>query len=143
MTSLDELEDIPTQNYPREQAYPKQQIYQQQEIPVQNQQRDPLVYYPQQKPSVNITTVPTKNENDNNKQQNILHKIPKPLREPLLIIILFFILSTKTAKTTIGNYIPQINPDSSGNISYVGIFLYGVILALAYSAIKYLLELLS
>lgn len=79
---------------------------------------------------------------DNNKQ-NILHKVPKILREPLLIIILFFILSTSAARNAIGNYIPAINPDSSGSVSYIGILIYGIILAIAYSSIKYLLELLS
>lgn len=79
----------------------------------------------------------------NLKKKNILHKIPIKLREPILLIIIFFILSTPTARTTIGEYLPQIKPGSSGSVSYVGILLYGLVFVIIYMATKYLLELMS
>lgn len=145
MTSLAELEDIPMQQHQQHQQPQYMPDRYQQHTPDWSAQRGSdwgseqkqQPKYQQQIPNEVVI------KKQNNNKQNILHKVPKILREPLLIIVLFFILSTSSARNAIGNYIPAINPDSSGSVSYIGILIYGIILAIAYSSIKYLLELLS
>lgn len=67
--------------------------------------------------------------------------IPKWLREPLLILVIYLILSQTIVKDTIGKYIKQINPGTDGSVSFVGVLIYGIILAVLYVIIKkYLLE---
>lgn len=76
-------------------------------------------------------------EDTNNKQENkFISSIPVVLREPLLILILYVILSQSIVKDTIGKYIPQINPNEDGKVSFLGILIYGIILSTLYAIIK-------
>ena len=61
-------------------------------------------------------------------QDKLISIVPKVLREPLIVFIVFFILSLPYIRNGIGSYIPQINPDVTGNVTYVGIAIYGLIL---------------
>jgi len=67
---------------------------------------------------------------------NILNNIPLIFRDPLIIVILFVILSQPLIKETLGKYIKQINPDSDGKFSFSGILIYGLILALLFMIVK-------
>lgn len=62
-------------------------------------------------------------------ETGIMNYIPEGLRLPLLIVLFYLLLSHTSVKQTIGNYVPQINPDMNGKISIVGIIIYGIILA--------------
>lgn len=74
---------------------------------------------------------------DESKEQFKLSSyIPEGLREPLLIIILFVILSQPVVRETIGTYIKQINPDVEGKVSLTGVVIYGIILATLYYVVK-------
>jgi hypothetical protein len=67
--------------------------------------------------------------------------IPKVLQEPLIIIVIYAILSHQSVYNFIGRYIKQVNPDASGKVPLVGILIYGIILAALYSLTKkFLLE---
>lgn len=75
--------------------------------------------------------VVTKKENDN----GLLSFIPAMLREPLLILAIYVLLSQKFVQQNIGKYIKQINPNQ-GQIPLVGIVIYGVIFAVFFSVLK-------
>ena len=67
---------------------------------------------------------------------SLLSKIPARLREPLIIIILFVLLSLPFVKNNIGKYIKQINPDATGNVPLIGIVIYGMIFAGLFDVMK-------
>jgi hypothetical protein len=73
------------------------------------------------------------------KNDGIMSFIPKVLREPLLIFILYIILSQPFVINGVGRYIKQVQPDSSGRFSMAGIVIYGLIFAVLYMLFKRLL----
>jgi len=81
------------------------------------------------------------NKKKKNKSQSTTYmdKIPKILQEPLIILILYVILSQSFVKNKIGEYIKQINPGPDGQVSLVGIIIYGLILAILFAIFKWLL----
>lgn len=62
--------------------------------------------------------------------------IPEWLKEPLLLLVIYVILSFGFVKKTIGNYIVYINPGSDGYVSWFGILIYGIILTGSYTLFK-------
>ncbi len=76
---------------------------------------------------VSVSDVP--DDSTDVKSGGYLSFIPDMLREPLLLLVLFVILSEGTVKDTISKYISQLNPDFNGRVSRVGVIIYGVILA--------------
>jgi len=79
-----------------------------------------------------------KNEMDNNKKIDD-KSILDHLKEPLLLVIIYVILSQNFVRRTIGNYISYINPKEDGNVPFVGYILYGVILTVAFVFFKKIL----
>lgn len=83
--------------------------------------------------------------NDQNAHRNILkktgivEKIPFLFREPLIIVVVYVILSLDIVKQTLGSYIPQIKPNAGGNIQFIGYIIYGMIMAIAIMTMKKLL----
>jgi hypothetical protein len=61
---------------------------------------------------------------------------PKFLLDPLIIIVVFIVLSQPYIKNIIGKYVKFIKPRDDGTVPFVGILIYGVILAVIYSLIK-------
>ncbi|AYV78756.1 MAG: hypothetical protein Edafosvirus30_7 [Edafosvirus sp.] len=82
-----------------------------------------------------------KKKNKNKTQESTIYmdKIPQILQEPLIILVLYVILSQSFVKNKIGEYIKQINPGPDCNVSFVGIVIYGIILAVLYVIFKKLL----
>lgn len=78
-------------------------------------------------------------ELEHNENGGYLSFIPPMLREPLIILVIFLILSENVVKNTIGRYIPQINPDFSGSVSRTGVIVYGVLLAVLFIVFKKIL----
>ena len=76
------------------------------------------------------------NNNDNTTSKTSYWNIPNFLKDPLLILVLYIFLSLPIVKNNIGKYIKQINPDESGNVSIVGIIIYGTILAVLFILFK-------
>lgn len=54
------------------------------------------------------------------------------LKECLLLLIIYIILSQSFVKKTVGKYISYINSNSDGSHSIIGIIIYGTILALIF-----------
>lgn len=70
------------------------------------------------------------------KKEGVFSHIPVFLREPILIIVIYIILSLDITKNTLSSYIPQIKPTTDGNILFVGILIYAIILAFIYAVAK-------
>lgn len=58
------------------------------------------------------------------------------LKDPLIILVIYVILSQAIVKETIGKYINQINPNSEGQVSFTGVVIYGIILAALFVLVK-------
>ncbi len=65
-----------------------------------------------------------------------LSKVPEMLREPLIIVALYIILSQPQIRDNIAKYITQLNPDSQGQTALAGVVIYGIILAVLYGVSK-------
>lgn len=75
----------------------------------------------------------------NKSDGGIIYGIPEILREPLILVILYVILSLPVVRENIGKHIKQINPDVEGKVSFTGILIYGIILATLFALVKRLL----
>lgn len=66
-------------------------------------------------------------------ENNPFSLFPGWLRGPILLLIIFVILSQPIVRDNIGKVIKVINADASGNVSFVGILIYGIILTSIYT----------
>lgn len=71
-----------------------------------------------------------------NTNLNLFSNVPSILREPIIILILFIILSQPMVKEQLGKYIKQLNPDMEGKFTFAGIVIYGIIFAALFALIK-------
>lgn len=69
-------------------------------------------------------------------QKKIMQKLPTFLQEPVLLLIIYFILSLAPIRDFIGKNIKQVNPNDDGEVSYTGIIIYGSIFAIIYTIMK-------
>lgn len=67
---------------------------------------------------------------------SLISFVPEYVRDPLIIVVLFFLLSQPFVKTMIGRYVKQIQPGSDGAVSNVGVLIYGVVLAVLFYVSK-------
>ena len=84
----------------------------------------------------NFAAVSENTEDGNTSNQTLLGSIPEVLREPILILVIYVLLSQPIVKDTLGQYIKQINPDMEGKVSFTGVVIYGIILASLYALAK-------
>jgi len=63
--------------------------------------------------------------------------------DPIIIVLLYIILSQNFIKIFIGKYIKEINPSNNNNVSLIGVIIYGSILALFFVIIKKYITTLS
>jgi hypothetical protein len=89
--------------------------------------------------TVNISVNDMREDFEDNKSGGYLSFIPEILREPLIILVLFILLSEAFVQENIGKYIPQVNPCSEGKVSRVGVVIYGLVLVILYMILKKLL----
>jgi len=68
--------------------------------------------------------------------------IPEFIRDPLLIWIIFILLSQNFIKQLIGKYVKQINPNEEGVVSFFGVVIYGLIFAILFGLVKFLLKMI-
>lgn len=87
-----------------------------------------------------MSEAPEQFETSTNTNGGYLSMIPQMLREPLIILVIFIVLSQPLVRKTIANYIPQINP-INGAVTQMGIIIYGIILAVLYVFLKKVLML--
>jgi len=65
--------------------------------------------------------------------------IPFGWKEPLLLLIIYLLLSQAIVRQTVGKYIPQLNPSADGTVSFVGVLIYGILLVTVYFILKKIL----
>lgn len=75
-------------------------------------------------------------EDDENVNGNGFDIISDNVKEPLLVIVIYMVMSHPAFRNFMTNNIRQLQPDAYGNISWGGIFIYGVVLALLFSISK-------
>ncbi len=82
----------------------------------------------------------TEEETDDSSDYITLYNFGKHLnndtKELLLIIAIYSILSLGFVKKTVGGYITYINPTETGKYSFIGILIYGFLLAILFIALK-------
>lgn len=86
----------------------------------------------------------SKSESEESEEQidnsnGLLSTIPNWIKEIILFVVIYFIFSMGFVKNYVGTYIKYINPDSEGNISFIGIIIYGTILISIFLIFKYFL----
>ena len=65
-------------------------------------------------------------------------KLFKLLKDPLLLWIIYMMLSQEFIKNIIGNYVPSINPGDDGSVGVIGVAVYGIVLVVAYLVLRYI-----
>jgi hypothetical protein len=90
-------------------------------------------------PSHELRTDDTESEEEISIKKKDKSYIPEFLKEPLLLYIVYIFLSLDFVKKIIGSYVKQINPDTDGNVNFLGIFIYGAILVSLFVLLKLLL----
>lgn len=70
------------------------------------------------------------------KAEKLYDKIPEFLKEPLLILVIYIVFSLPFIRQAIGNNIKYINPSEEGEVPFIGIVIYGVIVVGTYMLIK-------
>ena len=73
------------------------------------------------------------------KQDNPIIKLIDIAKDGLLLLIIFVILSQPFVRNFVGKYFNQINPDDQGNVSLIGVTIYGLILVVLYLFFRQLL----
>ena len=74
---------------------------------------------------------------DQNNTGGWLAKIRNWIKEILLFIIIYFVFSMGFFKKSVGTYIKYINPDENGNVSFIGIIIYGLLLITTFIIARY------
>lgn len=98
---------------------------------------DPNEYQPQ--PQSKPVRLPKQKVIIKETQFGIMNKIPQSLREPIILIVIFLLLSTDTVKQILSTYIPQIKPTTTGSVAFIGILIYATIYAASFIVAKRLL----
>lgn len=68
---------------------------------------------------------------------SLLGRIPHFLKDPLIVLVLFLILSHPIARDTIGKYVRATAPGEDGAVGFTGILIYGIIFATLFGVVKY------
>lgn len=130
------MQDIMMQQQQEQMMMQQQALYEQQ----QQSSMDDLV----QDINTNLSSPATEastdsSEKDTGENEGFISFIPEALQEPLLILLIYVILSQPIVIKTFGQYIKHLNPDESCHVPLLGIIIYGIILATFYILAKKLI----
>jgi hypothetical protein len=99
-------------------------------------------------PSKKSSRLTDDSENDTDEEDNPKIKkknqsygsyIPTLLKEPLLLLIIYIIMSQSFVKKAITTYVPQLENNLDGSKTFLGIVMYGAILAVLFTLFKKIL----
>jgi hypothetical protein len=76
------------------------------------------------------------NEDIEIEKENLTFSIPYNLKDPLILLIIYFILSQSSVRQLFGKYISFINPNEEGIVSQLGVIIYGIIFIMIFMVIK-------
>ena len=65
--------------------------------------------------------------------------IPFGWKEPLLLLLVYLLMSQAIVRQTAGTYIKQLNPGPDGTVGFIGVLIYGILLVTIYFILKKLL----
>jgi hypothetical protein len=93
-------------------------------------------------------TEDTEDKNEQYKENNNQNKRKKSfnfknfIREPLLLLVIYLIFSVDGVQEMIAKKIPQILPSqSTGQVSYLGKLIYGLIIVITFTGARYVVNL--
>jgi hypothetical protein len=72
-------------------------------------------------------------------ESNLTLSVPHNLKEPLILLIIYVIMSQSFVRELLGKYITILNPNEEGVVPIVGIIIYGIILVGLFMFVKKLL----
>lgn len=90
-------------------------------------------------PSRSLVSEDSEEEDDNEKTTSYWSYIPNLLKEPLLLLIIYVILSQNFVYNLASNYITYLNPKDDGRVPLLGVIIYGAILAIIFMFFKKIL----
>jgi hypothetical protein len=77
------------------------------------------------------------------KKSNYLNfSIPEMLKDPVLIWLIYMLMSQNFFKNLIGKYLTSINPNEEGVVTFTGVAMYGLILVALFTLIKFILKII-
>ena len=82
-------------------------------------------------------------EKPKKKKVNKTSSIPDMLKDPVLIWLIYILMSQNFFKNLVGKYLTTINPNEEGIVSFTGVAMYGLILVTFYTLIKFILKQLN
>ncbi len=86
-------------------------------------------------------TKPKKKKKSSDFNLNNLN-IPEMLKDPVLIWLIYMLMSQNFFKNLVGKYISSINPNEEGVVTIKGVAMYGLILVALYTLIKFILKII-
>lgn len=69
-------------------------------------------------------------------KKSFLQKVPQYIVDPIILFIIYLLMSQEFVKKFIGNYVTVINPDETGFVGIKGILAYGLVLVLTYNVTR-------
>ena len=86
-----------------------------------------------------IKDINDNNENDTEKKcdfYKIFDRFKKNIKDMIIILIIYIILSQEKIRLAFSYYLPMLNPTENDSVTLPGIIIYGLILSLFYGIIK-------
>lgn len=65
--------------------------------------------------------------------------IPEIVKEPILLTLIYLLMSQSFIKKAVAMHITYLNPNEDGNVSIIGILIYGLIMSIVYMIFKKIL----
>lgn len=94
--------------------------------------------YEQNNVDINDENINKKNKKKNkNNEKNEKNVLIEKWKDPLIVFVIYIILSIPSIQSFIGKYIKQINPNPiTCDVSMYGVIIYGIILSISYFIVK-------
>lgn len=80
---------------------------------------------------------PTKHVRFQQDNNGIMSKIPEKFREPLIIVVIYVVLSFPTVRQFFAKYLPRLNEGDENSL--VGLIVYGCVFATIFTIARYFL----
>jgi hypothetical protein len=74
------------------------------------------------------------------KKSESKYKIPDMIKDPILIWLIYILMSQNFFKNLIGKYVKTINPNEEGVVTFTGVAMYGLILVVFFTLVKFILQ---
>ena len=77
---------------------------------------------------------------ESNSDKSFYFNIPDMIKDPVLIWLVYMLMSQNFFKKLVGKYVSSINPTEEGVVPLTGVAVYGIILVSLYTLIKLILK---